>query len=347
MRNYLVFATLLLIVGTIGFVVILYNGNANLRGESEVNVDNIHNYMQAQVDLGPRIPGSAGSLAFKSWLFSVVPESWNIEIQNFTYEGVELRNYFIFHDNLDFFPEYLIGAHYDSRARATQDLDNSDQPVPGANDGASGVAAIIEMIDHVEYPLTEKVSFVLFDAEDQGGLNGWDWIVGSEYFANNLTEDEVNQLKAFVLFDMIADDEIQFPREGYSTDSLTDQIWGVAGSLGYGNIFTNNTGTPLIDDHRPFLNRGVPSVDIIDFNYPEWHTINDSMDNVDAEHAAIVVDVTLYWLDYSSNNTILAQTTPSTPTASLIFFKFYHMVMILPLLLYLNQIKNHKYRNEN
>ncbi|MDH5403311.1 MAG: M28 family peptidase [Candidatus Heimdallarchaeota archaeon] len=301
LKRYSIILVFILISSSLGIYLYFRDDNSALhtfqvKPITDISKEHIHQLLQDQIDMGPRLPGSDSSLQFMSWLQEVIPQPWNIEIQAFIYLGVELRNYWITIPNSS--PTYVIGAHYDSRAKATEDPVNSNLPVPGANDGASGVAGIIEMINHINNTIQSEIGFVLFDAEDQGsnGMAGWDWIVGSNYFVENMDQNLKNNMQAFVLFDMIADDDFKLPYEGRSTDYLVTQIWEVADLLGYSSVFINERGYSLIDDHEPFLQAGIPSIDIIDFDYPEWHTTLDDMDAVSADSIAIVIDVIINWL---------------------------------------------------
>ncbi|MCE7737277.1 MAG: M28 family peptidase [Candidatus Heimdallarchaeota archaeon] len=279
--------------------------SADLRAESPINSASIRNYLQDQIDLGPRIPGTQASLDFSTWLHDTVNSTkWQITTQNYTISDIELRNYWITKagEPITDYPEYIIGAHYDSRLHADKECGKSTDcaPVPGANDGASGVAGILELMKHIPDELASHIGFVLFDAEDQGGLtlnnDLWGWIWGSEYFVDQMSTEQIDATKAFVLFDMIADDDFRLPFEPNSDSNLVAEIWGMADQLGYGSIFVEEPGTGLIDDHIPFRNVGIPSIDIIDFTYPEHHTTLDDMDHVSEVSVAIVVDVILAWL---------------------------------------------------
>jgi Zn-dependent M28 family amino/carboxypeptidase len=149
--------------------------------------------------------------------------------------------------------------------------------VPGANDGASGVAVLLELarainVDKVHH----EVWLAFFDAEDDGQIDGWDWIVGSTYMANSLSV----QPQAMILVDMVGDTEQNFYFDGNSDPSLSQKVWAIAAQLGYGDYFIPQVKYSMIDDHTPFVQRGIPSIDIIDFDYPYWHTIADTADKV-------------------------------------------------------------------
>ncbi|OLS26335.1 MAG: Aminopeptidase YwaD precursor [Candidatus Heimdallarchaeota archaeon LC_2] len=291
------FLILLLILNTS-----ITSSNASVRIESPIDPVKIRQLMQDQIDMGPRVPGTQASLDFQTWLIEIIDTTvWEINTHSFDYNGIELRNYWIVGAGASDYPNYIIGAHYDSRAVA--DKEPSTSPVPGANDGASGVAGILELIRHIPTNMVSNFGFVLFDGEDQGS-NGikdannisWPWIVGSNYFVSQMTANQIDQTRAFVLYDMIADDDFRLPYEPNSNSTLISQFWGQAESLGYGDIFVDQRGTGLIDDHIPFKNAGIPSIDIIDFTYPEYHTTLDDMDHISETSVAIVVDVTLEWI---------------------------------------------------
>jgi Zn-dependent M28 family amino/carboxypeptidase len=122
------------------------------------------------------------------------------------------------------------------------------------------------------------VWLAFFDAEDNGRLDGWDWIVGSQYMADHLTVDPA----AMILVDMVGDADQQFYLEGNSDAILQAKLWTTAANLGYGQHFVPVIRYTMIDDHIPFRSRGIPAVDIIDFDYPYWHTTADTADKVSA-----------------------------------------------------------------
>jgi glutaminyl-peptide cyclotransferase len=176
-------------------------------------------------------------------------------------------------------PIIILGAHYDTRRMADQDPVRPTDPVPGANDGASGVAVLLELartLDRQRVP--HEVWLAFFDAEDNGRLDGWDWIIGSRYMADNLTV----QPEAMILVDMIGDADQQIYLELNSDPQLSAALWATAASLGYGQHFIPAPRFTMIDDHIPFKERGIPAVDIIDFDYPHWHTTADTADKVSA-----------------------------------------------------------------
>jgi Zn-dependent M28 family amino/carboxypeptidase len=191
-------------------------------------------------------------------------------------------------------PWIILGAHYDTRMFADRDPDpeNHRQPVPGANDGASGVAVLLELARVLPTNLTGEIWLVFFDAEDNGDIVGWDWILGSKAFVDLLD----GQPDAVVIVDMIGDRNQDIYWEKNSDLGLTREIWGVAENLGYADRFISYPKYRILDDHVPFLEVGIPAVDIIDFDYPAWHTVNDTIDKVSAQSLETVGDVLYHWL---------------------------------------------------
>jgi Zn-dependent M28 family amino/carboxypeptidase len=231
-----------------------------------------------QLEFGPRIPGSQASRETGEWIRDQLEEAgWEVNVQTFIYRGVELRNFIAAAGPAQDAP-IVLGAHYDSRPSADRDPIDPASPVPGANDGASGTAVLLELASVIPpESLTDAVWLVIFDAEDSGGIDGWDWIVGSTYFVDTLAVE----IEAAVIVDMVGDADLRLPLELNSTGWLQQEIWQTGQSLGYSS-FVAAPGASILDDHTPFLRAGMPAVDIIDFEYPHWHTRADTLDKVSA-----------------------------------------------------------------
>jgi Zn-dependent M28 family amino/carboxypeptidase len=133
---------------------------------------------------------------------------------------------------------------------------------------------------------------VFFDTEDNGGIEGWDWILGSREFVRNNSV----QPKAVVILDMVGDADLNIYKERNSNPDLTNEIWSIAERLGYGDVFIPEYKYSMLDDHRPFLEAGMTAVDIIDFDYPYWHTVRDTPDNVSAESLQAVGETIQKWV---------------------------------------------------
>lgn len=241
---------------------------------------------------GPRPPGTDASLATGSWIASTLEEAgWAVEVHAVEYRGVMLRNIV---GRLGASPNgpVVLGTHYDTRPRADRDPLDPSAPVPGANDGASGVAVLLELARVLPERLTdEEVWLVFFDGEDSGNLDGWEWHAGASAFAAQLTRIP----QAVVVVDMVGDADLRLPVERNSDPALVEEIWRVAERLGAG-AFVEEPGSSIIDDHRPFVDRGIPAVNIIDIEYPYWHTTADTLDKISAESLAQVGQVLEAWI---------------------------------------------------
>jgi len=189
-------------------------------------------------------------------------------------------------------PVIILGAHYDTRRSA--DEEDPNVPVMGANDGASGVAVLLELARTLDRDKVQnQIWLAFFDAEDNGRLDGWEWCVGSTYMADHL---EITP-EAVVVVDMIGDADQQIYLERNSDAGLQTHLWEIAATLGYTNTFISEYRWAMLDDHIPFARRGIPAVDIIDFDYPYWHTTQDTPDKVSAESLERVGRVLEVWLE--------------------------------------------------
>ena len=245
-----------------------------------------------QVAFGPRIPGTEGHAQAVEWIRGELVEAgWQVEIQESEALGNPIRN--IVARRGGEAPLIIVGAHYDSRIYADEDLDpeNHTKPTPGANDGASGVAVLLELARTLPAD-SANVWMVFFDAEDNGRIEGWDWILGSrEFVSQNAIEP-----RAVVILDMIGDADLNIYKERNSNPALTDEIWGEAHVLGYERQFLPDYKFSMLDDHTPFLEAGIPAVDIIDFDYPYWHTIDDTPDKVSPQSLEAVGRTLWTWI---------------------------------------------------
>jgi Peptidase family M28 len=252
-------------------------------------------FLEEQMDFGPRWPGSEGHAEVGDYIVSTLDAlDWDVEEQLFPYKNLEGRN-IIAKGNVGKGDVIIIGAHYDTRKIADQSP-GSTEPVPGAVDGASGVAVLLELARTLDLDVVEnEVWLAFFDVEDNGsgGLPEFDWIVGSTYMANNLSVIP----EAMVLVDMIGDAEQQLYYEGNSDPELRAKLWSIANDLGYGQQFIPQIKYTMIDDHVPFARAGIPAVDIIDFDYPYWHTVEDTADKVSYESLMRVGRTLEVWLE--------------------------------------------------
>lgn len=251
-----------------------------------------YQHVLAQVAFGARTPGSQAHQQTVEYILAELKKAgWKTEIQETAWRGGAIRNILAWRGRRDVAPQVLLGAHYDSRIFADQEAGlGSAQAVPGANDGASGVAVLLELARSLPSRAV-PVWLVFFDAEDNGGIGDWDWIMGSRIFAAQM---EVRP-EAVVIVDMVGDADLNLYFEANSDPALAQAIWAQAASLGY-TQFVPQVRHSLLDDHIPFLEAGIPAVDIIDFDYPYWHTTADTPDKVSAESLAAVGQTLLAWL---------------------------------------------------
>jgi len=248
--------------------------------------------VKTQVSFGPRIPETAGHDQVRAWIQAELESAgWQVEVQESEAMGHPVKN--IVAKRGDESPQVVIGAHYDSRMYSDNDPDpaNHTTPVPAANDGGSGVAVLLGLARALPKD-TVPVWLVFFDAEDNGRIEGWDWILGSREFVKN----NPIQPRAAVVVDMIGDADLNIYKEKNSDTAITDEIWKTAEDLGYGDKFINSSKYSMEDDHTPFLEAGIPAVDLIDFDYPYWHTTQDTPDKVSAESLKAVGDTLLSWV---------------------------------------------------
>jgi glutaminyl-peptide cyclotransferase len=253
-----------------------------------------------QVSLGARIPQSQAHQQVEDWIVKEVQAAgWQAERQNDTVMGHPVHNIVAKYGQGR--PWVIVAAHYDSRIHADQDPDpqKRSQPVPAANDGASGVAVLLELarllpgyFNQSDSSGYRQIWLVFLDAEDNGDIPGWDWILGSKSFVGSLQEKP----DAAVVLDMIGDANLDIYKELNSNPQLTDQIWGQANRLGYSQYFIPKEKYRMLDDHIPFIDAGIPAVDVIDFDYPYWHTTADTPDKVSGQSMQVVGDTLIAWL---------------------------------------------------
>ena len=272
------------------------------------NRDSAYAYVQTQVDFGPRSMGSEGHQACKDWLVNkltsfgaqVSEQSFPAALPtNEVFQGTNI----IARINPGHSQRILLAAHWDTRYKAEKDPDRDqrDTPILGADDGASGVAVLLEITRTLQTnPVDLGVDVVLFDAEDQGDNGGQSetWCLGSQYWARNLTPQDRPQYG--ILLDMVGAKGATFPKEAISinfANGVLEKVWSLAQSMGYGGYFSNNRVSQLIDDHL-FVNQiaGIPMIDIINYNNgfgSYHHTHDDNMDIMDRNTLRAVGQVVL------------------------------------------------------
>ena len=301
-KTYRIEITLLVaLVASAGFFGYLGYGLLELPVEGvSFSADQAMIYAEKQMSFGPRITGTLAHREMGDWLVQELNRNgWDVLIQTFRpLAEVEARNIIAFRGSG---PVIILGAHYDTRMVSDSDPDpaNRDKPVPGANDGASGVAVLLELARTLDMASTNHtICLAFFDAEDNGRIPGWDWILGSSHFVDHLDGLEQCQSPRYtVIIDMIGDADQRILWEPNSDRGLTEAIWSVAAQLGYGEWFSLGRGTPLLDDHTPFVEAGFTAIDIIDFTYSYWHTVEDTLDKLSVESLERVGATLEVWLE--------------------------------------------------
>jgi Zn-dependent M28 family amino/carboxypeptidase len=256
----------------------------------------------AQCEFGPRVPNSEAHTRAADFLFNSLKSTTDLtRRQQFTYfdsltgETLRLMN-LIASYNPENLRRVMLCAHWDSRPHSDMEPDSSKRhlPVLGANDGASGVAILLELgrLFH-ESPPPVGVDIVLFDGEDYG-LSGAQsgWLIGSEYFAANMGS---YRPRFAILIDMVGDSDLQIYREKYSQQyaaDINDYIWGIARENNVG-AFEDSVKHTVYDDHVSLLSDRIKAIDIIDFDYPHWHTQADTPDKCSPQSLATVGEVLL------------------------------------------------------
>jgi Zn-dependent M28 family amino/carboxypeptidase len=241
--------------------------------------------------IGPRPVGSEANQQAANYIATTVERyGWQTERQTFGHKGELLCNVVASKGQG---PLIIIGAHYDTRPLADRDPTDRSRPVMGANDGGSGTAVLLELARVLDPAVTEQATIWLafFDGEDRGEIDGWDWCVGSRHMAQQLQQQ--NQVRpAYVLIvDMVGDADQRIYYEWSSTLWLQEKLWGIAADLGYSDHFIATHRYTILDDHSPFLERGIPAAVMIDFDYPYWHTRYDTADKVSVDSLQRVGDV--------------------------------------------------------
>ena len=252
---------------------------------------------------GPRVPNTPGHQRTGDWLEAQLRERADtVIVQPFTQRtsgGVtlRLRNFFA-----RFRPQaterVLFLAHWDTRPKADKSANLGQQqlPVPGANDGASGVAILLGVADALKARAPEiGVDLLFVDGEDWGAFSDTtETLLGSRYFAAHLPPGYTTLFA--VLFDMVGDKDLQILQEGYSVSrapEVVQRVWDTAKRLGYERVFVPRASEALSDDHVPLQQVGIRAIDVIDFTFPYHHTTEDTLDKVSAASLQIVGDVAI------------------------------------------------------
>ena len=264
-----------------------------------------------QTSLGPRVPGTNASETFRNSVEENLTQ-WNVSMHEYTVDDLTFTNVEavlepVGADNNT--PRIVLVAHYDTRNVAERDSDENrtNEPIIGANDGASGAAALIELARIIPpMELEYEVELLFTDAEDQNYTPHR--FFGAEKWAEDQTQQEINRTAAFIVLDMIGDADLQLTHIWPGNGALWSTIPPLAEALGMVEnktdcqgeigikIFDQNTSIGVYDDHVPALNIGIRAIDLIDIRFGPgaqafggyWHTHEDTPDKVSAESLGTV-----------------------------------------------------------
>ena len=240
--------------------------------------------LQKQVAFGPRVPQTAAHDTARDWLVAELNKSTgNAKRQDFTWTLPDGSPLALSNIVAQFNPaakkQILLCAHWDTRPTADQEIDGKKQkqPIPGANDGASGVAVLLELArNFASQNPGVGVQIVLFDGEDYGpGVDRM--FLGARWYAKHPALPKPDYA---ILLDMIGDKDLSFPREKNSelvAPEINDKVWAAAAALGH-KEFEPTVGQEISDDHLSLQAAGWKAIDLIDFNYGPWHTLDDTPD---------------------------------------------------------------------
>jgi hypothetical protein len=260
-------------------------------------------YAKAQVDFGPRIPGTPGAQRAGDWIIAQMKQRADtVIVQEWTHTTLDgkqlpLRNV-LARFNPAATDRILYVTHWDTRpiSDEAENLAERQMPVPGANDGASGVGLFVALGDALKKaPPSLGVDLLFVDGEDYGQFDDKlaDVLIGSAYFAAHPPEPGYQPIFG-VLWDMIGDADLQIKKEGYSEQQapeVVDRVWSKAAELGFGNVFVQADAGAITDDHVPLLRAGMRVIDVIDLDYPYHHRPSDTMDKISARSLSIVGEV--------------------------------------------------------
>ena len=257
-----------------------------------------------QLGFGARVPGSAAHRAAGDWLVAELRRRADtVVVQQWTHVTVDDQRLPMRNILARFRPHearrVLYVAHWDSRPTADMESDPAQAalPVPGGNDGASGVAILFGVAEALKRaPPSVGVDLLLVDGEDWGSFDtNTDVLIGSTWFAEHLPEPGYAPV-AGVLWDMVGDSVPVFEQEANSVQGapeVVQRVWTTAQQLGYGGAFTNRQGIAITDDHLPLLRKGLRVIDVIDLDYPWHHRTGDTADKVSQRTLQLVGDVAL------------------------------------------------------
>src|SRR5438046_2258066 len=254
-------------------------------------------HVQRLVDFGPRPSGSGAIEKSRHYIEDQLRRSgWRVTRQAFTDDTPRVKVQFVnliaqFPNQGSAAPLFLLCSHYDTKTFDTIKF-------VGANDAGSSTGLLLELARVMgQHPnLAGKIELVFFDGEEAyDHFSETDGLYGSRYFARQLQGSSAKQFRGGILFDMIGDRSLDVTLPADSPPEIARNIFAAAETLKLRSYFTY-LDREMIDDHSPLNAIGIPTIDVIDFDYPSWHTAGDTIDKISAESLQIVGSVALYYL---------------------------------------------------
>ena len=279
MISHVPFATLLLVV-VLG---------ASVAAEPKFDGAAALKHVERLVAIGPRVAGSPGGARAREYIVSELKKVPGAQVQVKPFEADTPQGRVKMANVVAVLPGrrpdvIMLAGHYDTKLF-------KEFTFVGANDGGSSAALLLELARRLAAaPRDYTYWLVWFDGEEaRAQWTERDSLYGSRRLAADLARDK-RLPAAMILVDMIGDRDLGIRRETHSAGWLTEIVWEAAARLGYGRHFLRDT-LPVEDDHVPFLRLGVPAALLIDFDYPPWHTADDTLDKVSAQSLAVVGEV--------------------------------------------------------
>jgi Zn-dependent M28 family amino/carboxypeptidase len=287
----------------LSFLVVAILPGIAVSGELKGYQQTLWKHLEAVVAVGPRPPGSPALEKLRGYIRSVGKKyADEVREQKFTFQklggpSVAMVNIeLVFHGKSKKAP-LLLGAHYDTRPFADEEKDPYSRqfPIVGANDGGSGTAVLLALAQYLHaHKPGRPVRLVFFDGEDYGVKHSSDYFLGSKHYAAQLKKADRKEWPYCVLIiDMVGDKDLQIVRETYSAENASWLLKMIDESAQKLKVpqFSNQSKVTVRDDHLPFIKIGVPAAVLMDFDYPYWHTLQDTLDKCSPESLFAVFSV--------------------------------------------------------